>query len=235
LGDACLRSGDASEAAKWFDEAIALDPFREMGYRRSMEAHSAAGNRAEALRVYERCRRLLREELGAYPSPETESIHRTLLGVASADAAVAPHSRRVAIVQSEPESEARAAVPVRPTRGRRLLVAAGTTLLLATAITVGVFESTGEKSSRGLASVDANSVAVIDPKSGRVVVDVLVGSGPTKVAFGEGAAWVIDADDQTLKRIDPATKTVRQTIAVGDGPTSVAVGSGPQACGAHER
>ena len=30
-----------------------------------MEAHVAAGNRAEALRVYERCRRLLAEELGA--------------------------------------------------------------------------------------------------------------------------------------------------------------------------
>ena len=44
-----------------------------------MEAHVAAGNRAEALRVYERCRRLLADELGAYPSPETESIYRGLL------------------------------------------------------------------------------------------------------------------------------------------------------------
>ena len=44
-----------------------------------MVAHVAAGNRAEALRVYERCRRLLAEELGTYPSPETESIYRGLL------------------------------------------------------------------------------------------------------------------------------------------------------------
>ena len=75
LADACLRSGDAAEAAKWAEQAIALAPFRETGYRRLMEAHAAAGNRAEALRVYERCRRLLAEELGAYPSPETESIY----------------------------------------------------------------------------------------------------------------------------------------------------------------
>jgi DNA-binding SARP family transcriptional activator len=44
-----------------------------------MEAHVGAGNRAEALRVYEQCRQLLSEELGTYPSPETDSIYRALL------------------------------------------------------------------------------------------------------------------------------------------------------------
>jgi DNA-binding SARP family transcriptional activator len=78
LADACLSSGDAPEAAKWAEQAIALAPFRETGYRHLMEAHVAAGNRAEALRVYERCRRHLAEELGTYPSPETESILRRL-------------------------------------------------------------------------------------------------------------------------------------------------------------
>ena len=73
LSDACLRLGDAPDAAKWAEQAIVLEPFRESGYRRLMEAHAAAGNRAEALQVYERCRRLLAEELGAYPSPETAS------------------------------------------------------------------------------------------------------------------------------------------------------------------
>jgi SARP family transcriptional regulator, regulator of embCAB operon len=79
LADACLDLGDASEAVKWAEQVTALEPFRETGYRRLMEAHVAAGNRAEALRVYERCRRLLAEELGTYPSPETESIYRSLL------------------------------------------------------------------------------------------------------------------------------------------------------------
>src|SRR5207247_2478057 len=79
LADACLRSGAAREAAKWAEELIALSPFREDGYRRLMEAHVLAGNRAEALRVYEQCRQLLAEELGAYPSPETDSIYRKLL------------------------------------------------------------------------------------------------------------------------------------------------------------
>ena len=34
LADACLRSGDAAEAAKWAEQTIALAPFRETGYRR---------------------------------------------------------------------------------------------------------------------------------------------------------------------------------------------------------
>ena len=44
-----------------------------------MLAQSAAGNDAEALRTYERCRSLLAEELGAYPSPETETIYLEIL------------------------------------------------------------------------------------------------------------------------------------------------------------
>src|SRR6478736_1345666 len=79
LTDACLRLGDAPEAARWAEQMVALEPFRETGYRRLMEAHAAAGNRAEALRVYERCRQLLAEELGAYPSPETEAVYLEIL------------------------------------------------------------------------------------------------------------------------------------------------------------
>src|SRR5262249_7915988 len=47
LADACLRRGDAAEAAGWAEQAVALEPFRETGYRRLMEAHVAAGDRAE--------------------------------------------------------------------------------------------------------------------------------------------------------------------------------------------
>ena len=56
-----------------------LEPFRDSGYRLLMQAQSAAGNDAEALRTYERCRALLSEELGAYPSPETEAVYLEIL------------------------------------------------------------------------------------------------------------------------------------------------------------
>jgi YVTN family beta-propeller protein len=227
LADACLRSGDAAGAAKWAEEAIALQPFRETGYRRLMLAHATAGNRAEALRVYDRCRRLVAEELGAYPSPETESIYRDLLRSASAeDGVAAPEAARVAVLEKEPERDVQAAVPLPPTRGRRVPIVTGAAVLLTAAITVAVVEVTGRESSRGLAATAPNSVAVIDPKTGRLVADVLVGNGPTKIAYGEGAVWVINADDQTVERIDLATRTVRQTVKVGNGPSSVVVGAG---------
>jgi DNA-binding SARP family transcriptional activator len=101
LTDAALRSGDAAEAVKWAEQTIALEPFRETGYRHLMEAHVAAGNRAEALRVYEQCRQFLAEELGAYPSPETDSFYRSLLAVPAATAAPrrGPH-RRLSMLRS---------------------------------------------------------------------------------------------------------------------------------------
>ena len=67
LADAHLRSGDAPEAAKWAEQTVALEPFRETGYRRLMEAHVAAGNRGEALRVYEQCRHSLRRSSAPTP------------------------------------------------------------------------------------------------------------------------------------------------------------------------
>jgi DNA-binding SARP family transcriptional activator len=44
-----------------------------------MRLHAQMGNRAEALRVFGRCRELLREELGASPSPETEALFLQIL------------------------------------------------------------------------------------------------------------------------------------------------------------
>ncbi len=44
-----------------------------------MEALERQGNIAEALRVYERLRALLREELGATPSPPVQRVHQRLL------------------------------------------------------------------------------------------------------------------------------------------------------------
>jgi DNA-binding SARP family transcriptional activator len=39
-----------------------------------------AANRAEALKLYDELRTLLREELGSGPSAATQDLHKTLLG-----------------------------------------------------------------------------------------------------------------------------------------------------------
>lgn len=60
-------------------EAVALRPFRETGYQLLMRAHAAAGNTAEAMKVYEQCRAFLSHELGVPPSPQIQALHTELL------------------------------------------------------------------------------------------------------------------------------------------------------------
>jgi SARP family transcriptional regulator, regulator of embCAB operon len=60
---------------------IDLSAYRESGYALLMEALERQGNVAEALRVYEGLRRLLREELGAAPSPVVQRVHERLLSI----------------------------------------------------------------------------------------------------------------------------------------------------------
>jgi SARP family transcriptional regulator, regulator of embCAB operon len=60
-------------------ELVARSPYRESGYRLLMLALARGGNSAEALRVYERLRGLLREELGIAPSEGMREFHATLL------------------------------------------------------------------------------------------------------------------------------------------------------------
>ena len=60
-------------------EMVQLEPFRETAYQLLMRMHAAAGDRAEALRVFAKCRALLREELGVSPSPQTEAVYLEIL------------------------------------------------------------------------------------------------------------------------------------------------------------
>jgi len=79
LGEGHAQWGRSQLAVQAAEQAIVLEPFRERTHQLLMRAHAAAGNPAEALRVYERYRRLLAEELGVYPAPETAALHLALL------------------------------------------------------------------------------------------------------------------------------------------------------------
>lgn len=70
------ENGAAQRAAR---ELIARAPFRETGHRLLMELLAAGGDVAEALRVYDRLRVRLRDELGTAPAPELQALHQRLL------------------------------------------------------------------------------------------------------------------------------------------------------------
>ena len=75
-------TGEHALALRAAEEAVDLEPFREAGYRRLMLLHDAAGNRAEAMRVYGRLEALLAKELSTVPGPDTRHVFESVTAAA---------------------------------------------------------------------------------------------------------------------------------------------------------
>jgi TolB-like protein/Tfp pilus assembly protein PilF len=101
LSKALARSsgGTAIDLAQ---RLLAMDRYREEGYRALMRAHAEAGEIAAALRQYETCRAILKQELDASPSAETEELCRQI--------------RRAA---REPQRQAAQAMPAMPAEAKQ--------------------------------------------------------------------------------------------------------------------
>lgn len=108
-------------------------------------------------------------------------------------------------------------------RGRRFgLVLAGTgALVLAAAVTAAVLNLT--RSTEQTVGSVGNAIATIDGDS---VTYTQVGRTPSTIAVGEGAVWVLNADDRTISKIDPETREVVATVGTGGITTDLAVGEG---------
>jgi DNA-binding SARP family transcriptional activator len=77
-----LLGGHGLAAAERAARALVTQhPYRESGYALLMEIHAAHGDVAEALRVYDALRALLREELAVLPSPALVKLSERLLGL----------------------------------------------------------------------------------------------------------------------------------------------------------
>ena len=77
LSDRLLAAGRLGGALGAALAAVRGEPLRESAHRALIRVHLAEGNRAEALRQRELCRGLLRERLGAEPSPQLDELLRT--------------------------------------------------------------------------------------------------------------------------------------------------------------
>jgi DNA-binding SARP family transcriptional activator/DNA-binding CsgD family transcriptional regulator len=92
LATAGLKLGGAAwpEAESAARSAVQAEPFRESARAVLMEVLRARGNVAEALRVYEDVRVLLREELGTSPGSALATLHDQLLRDDGPDPAATP-------------------------------------------------------------------------------------------------------------------------------------------------
>jgi len=74
LADRLVAAGRLTRALGAALAAVRGEPLRESAHRALIRVHLAEGNRAEALRQGELCRRLLRERLGVDASPQLDQL-----------------------------------------------------------------------------------------------------------------------------------------------------------------
>lgn len=67
------------DAAHWARAILEENRCDETAYRQLMRAYAGQGRRSEALRQYQRCERVLAEELGVQPMPETKTLFGAIL------------------------------------------------------------------------------------------------------------------------------------------------------------
>lgn len=72
------RRGDYARARSFARRQLQLEPWREEAHRQLMRLLVRAGQRSAAIAQYEACRRILADEFGVEPSPETAALYERL-------------------------------------------------------------------------------------------------------------------------------------------------------------
>ena len=79
LADHYLAVEHYEDAVRWTTALLKEDRCNEAAHRQLIEIYAAQGRRSEALQQYQRCERILCEELGVQPLRETTQLFQTLL------------------------------------------------------------------------------------------------------------------------------------------------------------
>ncbi len=79
LAHQAIQSHDHETVLSACRRLLEIDPFFEEAYRLSMRVYAEKGHRAAIIQQYERCRKVLRDELGVTPSPQTEALYLKLI------------------------------------------------------------------------------------------------------------------------------------------------------------
>ena len=216
--DAQLALGSLGQAIPELETLIAAHPLRERLRGQLMIALYRSGRQAEALEAFAAARSMLVGELGIEPSDSLRGLHQRILEQDPSLEPSVPAARAAAVGNG--------GVPRAPRRRTLRRLAAGALCAAAIAGAAGALVAAlVGGGSPATTTAPRNSLVLLDPDDGRIKATVEVGGTPTSVAVGEGAAWVLNADDQTISRVDGATHAVR-TFGSGGVPTDLAAGAG---------
>jgi DNA-binding SARP family transcriptional activator len=78
LSDMAAHARDYADALSHANELLTLEPLSEEAHRRVIQLHYLAGDRAAALMAFDRCEQMLKDEVGARPSPQTLALLATI-------------------------------------------------------------------------------------------------------------------------------------------------------------
>jgi len=70
--------GELQRAIELYQSLLAQDQYYEVAHREIMRCYYRQGDRAAAIRQYQTCARILREEMSVYPMPETEQLYQQI-------------------------------------------------------------------------------------------------------------------------------------------------------------
>jgi ABC-type transport system substrate-binding protein/DNA-binding SARP family transcriptional activator/DNA-binding beta-propeller fold protein YncE len=226
--DADLALGRHDALTAELEQLASEYPVRERLHAQLMLALYRCGRQADALAAYRRVRDLLADELGIDPGEPLRQLHKSVLAQDPAldwrgSCQAPPEAQRpdagTPVTSPAPEPTRRPAAPRRELAWARWLLAIGSALAVAAAVSIVFVARPWAGQPAGLS---ADSVGLIGPSGGRVGSPVSVAS-PGGLAYGDGSVWAVDGADGTLFRIDPATHAVVQQIPVGSAPTAAAI------------
>jgi YVTN family beta-propeller protein len=215
--EADLELGEHAALIPELETLVREHPTRERLRAQLILSLYRSGRQADALAGYRDARRALIEELGIEPSRELQELER-------------------AILAQDPELDAPARsrlARARP-RARRggVLVGLGGGVLLAVAVAAVFAGGDGDSDAK---RATANSLAVVDPDSNRVVATIPTGIRPADVAPGAGRIWVANEADGTVTEIDPSRRVAVSTTGSPGGVAGLAFGAGGVWIGGERR
>ena len=79
LTDHYLKVKSYEDAERWATTLLKENRCDEAAHRQLIQVYAAQGRRSEALQQYQRCERILREELAVQPLPETVHVVQMML------------------------------------------------------------------------------------------------------------------------------------------------------------
>jgi DNA-binding SARP family transcriptional activator len=93
---------DYPAAIGFAQQLLGRDPFREDALRQLMALRYESGDRAGAIQEYETFERLLRQEMGVSPMPETQALHESVLRNARLPGVATPATPETAFTLDKP-------------------------------------------------------------------------------------------------------------------------------------